>query len=271
MIFDLHVHTTFSDGLLTPNQVIDLAIKKNIDGIAITDHDTIGGIKPAIEYSKKINGVLVIPGIEFGCVYQNEEVHVLGYFIDYNSKKLIDISDNLRKKRIMRGLKMIKKINELGLELTVEEVKVLSGKDYIGRPHIARALVNRGYVASIQDAFTKYLERGKPGYMERETLELKEAIKLIHEINGIAVLAHPGLLKNKEIIDYCIDIGIDGLEAIHSKHSRDDVQSLLRIGRQNKLIITGGSDCHGHIISGDYLLGKYYVNIDDIPIMKGRI
>lgn len=271
MIFDLHVHTTFSDGLLTPEQVIDLALKKNIDGIAITDHDTILGIEPAIAYSNEVGNIKVIPGIELGCIFKDEEVHILGYFIDYKGEKIIDITKRLRRNRIARGLEMIKKINDLGMELTIDEVKKLSNKDYIGRPHIARALINRGYVTSIQDAFNKWLNRGMPAYIERDTLTLIETINLIHQSNGIAVLAHPGLLIDKEIIYYCIDNGIDGLEAIHSKHNDDDVKFLIEISKKLGIIITGGSDCHGHIIDGDYLLGKYYIDIYDIPITKGRI
>lgn len=271
MIFDLHVHTTYSDGLLNPNQVVDLAIRKGIDGIAITDHDTILGIEPAIQYSKRINGISVIPGIEFGCVYKDEEVHVLGYFIDYSSSEILNITNVLRKGRISRGLKMTEKINNLGIKLNIEEVRDLAKDDYIGRPHIARALVKRGYVSNVQEAFEKYLNRGKLGYIERYTLTVEQAITLIHKSNGLAILAHPGLLKDKKIIGYCIRIGIDGLEAIHSKHSKKDIKEILEIGKKYGLIITGGSDCHGEIINGEYLLGKYYININHISDMKGRI
>lgn len=271
MIFDLHVHTTYSDGLFTPNQVIDLAVEKGIDGIAITDHDTILGIEPAIEYSKSIDGFYVIPGIEFGCIYKDEEVHILGYFIDYKSSDIIDISEELRKFRVLRGLEMIEKINSLGMKLSVDKVKSLSKEGYIGRPHIARALIELGHTNSIDEAFDKYLDKGKPAYAERYRLGIKETIDLIHKAHGIAILAHPGILKDKEIINYCIKAGIDGLEAIHSKHNKSEIRYLLKIGKNYGLIITGGSDCHGAIIHGEYLLGKYYVNINHIPIMKGRI
>lgn len=271
MIFDLHVHTTYSDGLLAPEQVIDLAVKQGVDGIAITDHDTIQAIEPAIHYSNKNGGILIIPGIEFGCVYEDEEVHILGYFIDHKSPDIIDITKMLRKNRISRGLKMIEKINNLGINIDLEEVRSLSIDDYIGRPHIARALVKYGYVDSIQEAFEKYLNRGKPGYVERTSLTIEKTIDLIHKLKGYAILAHPGLLKNKKIINYCIAVGIDGLEAIHSKHTKKDVKDILEIGEKNKLMITGGSDCHGELVNGEYLLGKYYINIDHIPSMKGRI
>jgi predicted metal-dependent phosphoesterase TrpH len=273
MIFDLHVHTTYSDGLLTPNQVVDLAVEKGLDGIAITDHDSILGIEPAIQYSKKKSDIFIIPGIEFGCVYNDEEVHILGYFIDYKSPEIINITNKLRENRVSRGLKMIEKINNLGMKLDMIELKSLTRirNGYIGRPHIARALVKQGYVNSLQEAFSKYLNRGKPGYVERYTLDTEEAIILIHKLNGLAILAHPGLLKDKKIINYCINIGIDGLEVFHSKHSKKDIENMLEIGRRYGIITTGGSDCHGEIVNGEYLLGKYHININHIPSMKGRI
>lgn len=272
MIFDLHIHTTCSDGIFTPEQVVDIAKSKKVAGIAITDHDTVAGLDPAIRYSKILSNIIVIPGIEFGCIYKDEEVHILGYFIDYKSSILIELTKKLRDSRVTRGIQMIEKINTLGMQLSLEDVKEFVEEGYIGRPHVARAMVNRGYVNSINEAFERYLNRGKPGYVEREALTLCETINLIHKVNGIAVLAHPGLLNNNpKIIDHCIEMGIDGLEAIHSKHSKNDVVSILDICKKNDLIITGGSDFHGKKISNDYLLGKYYININDIPLMKGRL
>jgi len=272
MIFDLHTHTNYSDGLFSPKEVVDLAIKKGLDGIAITDHDTIDGIEPAIEYNNNlVNKIKIIPGIEFGCVYQDEEVHILGYFIDYESSKIINLSKELKENRINRSLKMIDKLNSMGLKISMEEIKTLTQDDYIGRPHIARILIQKGYVDNMEKAFKLYLNRGQPGYVEKKSLSIDETIDFIHELNGLAILAHPGVLKNKDIIDYCIKMGIDGLEAIHSKHNKKDKDLLLEIGRKNNIIITAGSDCHGQIINGEYLLGKYYIDIDYIPLMKRRI
>ncbi|NLY78271.1 MAG: PHP domain-containing protein [Tissierellia bacterium] len=270
MIFDLHVHTNCSDGLLTPQQVIDIAIQKGINGIAITDHDTTSALEKAIAYSKDFN-FKVIPGIELGCVFKGEEVHILGYFIDYKSKDIIEATEQLRQNRISRARKMVERINSLGMDLTFEDVKEYAKDEFIGRPHIARSLIQKGYYNSMEEVFDELLERGKPAYIERKTLGLKETISLIHKVNGIAILAHPGLIKDKDIIGYCIDNGIDGLEVIHSKHKEEDVVYLLDIGRKHNLILTGGSDCHGRIINGDYLVGKYYVNLEYIPQMKGRL
>lgn len=272
MICDLHVHTNCSDGLLTPYQVIDLAITKNLDGIAITDHDTVDAVESAIQYSKTKRKLHIIPGIEFGCIFKDEEVHILGYFIDYKSLKLKEITDNLKQKRVLRSIEMIKKINELGMNIDIEEVQIEAGKNnYIGRPHIARVLIKHGFVNNINEAFELYLNRGKAAYVEKESLKIEETIDLIHELEGIAVLAHPGLLKDFSIIKNCIDLGIDGIEVIHSKHNSKDVKNLINIAKQHNLIITGGSDCHGLLINGEYLLGNYYVNMNYIPIMKGKI
>lgn len=271
MIFDLHVHTNSSDGLLSYKEVIDLSIKKNLNGISITDHDTISSIEPAIHYSKVINDFYVIPGIEFGCTYKNEEVHILGYFIDYKSYDIIEMIKKLKESRITRSYKMVENINDLGMELSIDEVRTLTTGDYIGRPHIARALVRKGYINNFDEAFEKYIGFGKPAYAERFKLSIDKTIALIHKVGGIAILAHPGLLKNRNIIKYCISLGIDGLEVIHSKHNKKEIKYFLDIGKKYNLILTGGSDCHGKIIDGDYLLGKYYINLNNIPTMKGRI
>lgn len=271
MRFDLHVHTNHSDGILSPIQVVDLAIKLQLSGIAITDHDTISGIEDAIERSLKYDNFKVIPGIEFSCVYRYEEVHILGYFIDYKNPNIINVTNKLKLARINRGIDIIKKINELGLNITIEEVKVFSSEDYIGRPHIARALIKNGYSSSIQEAFDKYLNRDKPAYVERYKMIIEDTISLIKDSGGISVLAHPGLLKDKSIIEHCISLGIDGLECIHSKHSKKDIKLFSEIAASNNLITTGGSDCHGDITGGSLLLGTCFIDINNIPEMKERI
>jgi predicted metal-dependent phosphoesterase TrpH len=271
MFFDLHIHTNHSDGLFSPEEVVDLATAKNLDGIAITDHDTITGIKIAMEYSKRYNNFIVIPGIEFGCVYDDEEVHILGYFIDYENSELIKLTDILKKSRLNRGVEMINKINELGMKLSLEDVIEFSGEEYIGRPHIARAMVKKGYISNVSEGFTKFLDRGKPAYADRYKISISETISLIKNVGGISILAHPGLLKNKEIIRHCISMGINGLECIHSKHDEEDTKYLIQIAERNNLIITGGSDFHGDSKDGSSLLGNYFVNINDTPQFKERI
>ena len=263
LIADLHIHTTYSDGLLTPDEVIKVAFQKGLYAISITDHDTVAGIRK-FENSQ----VKVIPGIEFGCVFEGEDVHILGYFSKYFLPKISEKVSFLKEKRTERCSEIIKKLNNQGLKIDMEDVSIYTQNGLIGRPHIARALIERGYVHSMREAFDLYLNRGCPAYVERCSLSIEETIDLIHEEEGIAVLAHPGLIKRKEIIDYVIKEGIDGLEVIHSKHTHEDVVYFLSLAKKKNLLITGGSDSHGDLIDGEYLIGRYYVPVDNL--MKGE-
>lgn len=271
MRFDLHVHTNHSDGMLSPAEIVDLGVRMGLSGMAITDHDTITGIEEAVKQSNKYDNFIVIPGIEFSSIYNNEEVHILGYFIDYKSPSLIEMTNILKKSRIERGEKIIEKLNSLGYKISIEDVKSLSGDDYIGRPHIARALINQGYVYTIQEAFDRFLNRGCPGYVQRYNMTIDETIQLIKSNKGMAILAHPGLLKDKSIIHHCLLSGIDGIECIHSKHSETDVDYFTQIAKDNNLIITGGSDCHGDTSRGPLLLGQYFIDLNNISQFKELI
>ena len=266
LVYDLHVHTNYSDGLSSPSEVVKNAINRKINGIAITDHDSIDGIEEAINESKKENNIEIIPGIELGCIYKDEEVHILGLFIDYKDEEIIYQTKKLKEGRITRGIEMVKLINALGMDLTIEDVQEFSRDNYIGRPHVARALVKKNYVSNLQEAFNRYLERGKPAYAERYTLSIEDAIMLIERLGGISSLAHPGLLKNTAIIDYCISKGINGLECVHSKHTKLQTKSFRKIAKKNKLLVTGGSDCHGELTNGELLLGQFH--IDEIEMDK---
>lgn len=265
MKFDLHVHTNHSDGRLDPSKMVDLAVLKGLNGIAITDHDTVTGINEAIERSLLYDNFKVIPGIEFSCIYKDEEVHILGYFIDYESPSIDEATETLKISRIERGNQIINKLNKQGLLISIDDVKVFSGEDYIGRPHIARALINKGYVYTVQEAFDRYLNRGKSAYVERESLTIEDTIELIRSNGGISILAHPGLLKNKIIIKNCISLNIDGIECVHSKHSNEDVKKFYKIAKENNLITTGGSDCHGDFTNKPLLLGEYFIDITGVP------
>lgn len=261
MKFDLHVHTNYSDGKFMPSRIIDLAIEKNLSGIAITDHDTVRGVQEALDYSNKYSDFEVIPGIELGCIFEDEEVHILGYFINHNYNELLEATEMLRINRVKRGLKIIEKLNRLNINVNVQEVQDLSKEDFIGRVHIARALINRKYVSTISEAFEKYLNIDGPAYVERKMLSVKDSIGLVKKAGGVPILAHPGILKEKEkIIRYCIESGIEGIECVQSKHSSRDAISLAEIAKQNNLLITGGSDCHGEIVGSGLLLGNYYTN-----------
>lgn len=270
MKFDLHTHTTNSDGMFSSKDLIDLAVKKKLNGIAITDHDNIDGLQEAIDYSLEFENFKLIPGIEFSSIYKGQEVHILGYFIDYKDKRLIKLSEEIKNSRINRSFKIIEKLNKLGVNITIEDVKYFSQKDFIGRPHIARALIKNGYVKNISEAFEKYLGINSPAYADRYKINIEKIIDLIETIGGVSILAHPGLIGDRNIIDYCISKGINGLEAIYPEHSADDFRYFFDKAKKNKLIITGGSDFHGDR-SKDILLGDYYVGIDTINQMEMKI
>ena len=268
MIIDMHTHTWYSDGLFSPKNLIDQAIKKNLSGIAITDHDTLDSLEVAVIYASSKNDFVLIPGIEFGCEYKNKEVHLLGYFIDYYNSDLLAATKKLKKSRIERAGKVVEELNKLGLELDIDEVRKHSKEeDYIGRPHIARALVEKNYVNDIKEAFDKYLKKGAPAYVERFQLSISESIDLIKRAKGISVLAHPALIDDLEIIEFVISLGIDGIECYHSKHSKSDTKELIQISNDNNLLITGGSDYHGD----EDILGNYYTKFNENPTLLRRV
>ncbi|WP_425447506.1 PHP domain-containing protein [Dethiothermospora halolimnae] len=265
---DLHMHTTSSDGILSPEEVVDTAVKKGLKAIAITDHDTVEGIAKAIDRSKEYKNFLVIPGIELSCDYKNNEIHILGYFIDYNSKILSDLTKKLKDDRVKRGEKIVDKLNAMGLNISIDEVNEISSEDYIGRPHIARVLVNKNYVSSIGEAFDKYLGNNKPGYVERFKPTIPEAIDIIHATGGVAVLAHPGLIGNNITLDEILKFKFDGIEVIHSKHDDDDRHKFNLISESLNLIKTAGSDCHGYMMNNSLLMGKYFTNFEVVNKLK---
>lgn len=246
MFYDLHTHTTASDGILTPLEIVDHALKAGLNGLAITDHDTINGLDKALKYKEQNNiPVDVIPGIEMNTDYDNEEIHILGYFVDYYNKRLVERLDEIKEARYERASKMIIKLKKLGFSLEFEEVKRIAHDDLIGRPHIAQALIQKGYVFSIKEAFTKYIGKGKPAYIPRYKFLPEEAINLIKTSGGISILAHPGLINDQKLIDNVIKMGIEGIEVFYPEHSNEQINKYLMLTTKNHLLVTGGSDFHG--------------------------
>ncbi|MEN6326898.1 MAG: PHP domain-containing protein [Syntrophomonas sp.] len=247
MIYDLHVHTSASDGALSPPELIDLAIASGIQGIAITDHDTVEGLEPAIMYKNaKALNIDVLPGIEMNTEGGEQEIHILGYFIDYYNSRLISRLKEIKKARYERAEKMIDKINRLGMAVSFAEVQDLAKGDLIGRPHIALAMIQNNYVASMAEAFNKYIGKGKPAYVNRYKFLPQEAIELIKTAGGIPVLAHPGLLSHKKILFDLIKMGIEGIEVYYPQHNEDQIARFLELSTEYNLLVTGGSDYHGN-------------------------
>ena len=266
---DLHLHTSRSDGVLSPYQVVNLASKRKLAAIALTDHDTVEGIPEALRAGEEF-GIRVVPGIEINTSADNGELHILGYYIDHTNAVFTSSLKELKRARMRRILNIIEKLNRLGLDITREQVLSRAGKaDTIGRPHIARVLLDRGFVSSVKEAFERYIGHGRPAYVERYKLMPREAIALIESSGGVPVLAHPGVLSSVSYIDLCIEEGIQGIEAFHSKHDPGQADAFVEIARRNNLIVTGGSDCHGELkFDGDLLMGRFTLDIKAVDSLK---
>lgn len=251
-LIDLHVHTTASDGTMTPAEVVRHAKNTGLTAIAITDHDTVDGIEEAVEEGN-ITGLEVIPGVELSVDYNGKEVHILGLFIDYKNENLLDKLKEQRKNKEDRDIKMIKKLNELGVNISIEDVtaETFDGRN-ANRAHFAAALVKKGYVRSVREAFDKYIGDGMPAFVERDKMPAKEAVELVKTAFGIPILAHPYLrdwevkMVEKMIVDLK-NAGIEGIEVYHSEHNEYKTGILLEIAKRYGLLISGGSDFHGKI------------------------
>jgi 3',5'-nucleoside bisphosphate phosphatase len=249
--FDLHLHTTASDGVLSPTEIVEMAFSNSITTIAITDHDTLNGISEAEEAGKRY-GVNVIPGIELSTKYKGKNIDILGYGIK-DSKPLQETLQKIRNHRENRAKMIVKKFCDLGMLLSEEDVQKHSKGDVIARPHIAKAIVEKGYVQNIQMVFDLYLADGKPCAVDKMTLSPEEGITLIHQAGGVAVLAHPVLIGNDKIVQELLKLPFDGIEVWHRKHTLEDSVRYTRMARKNKKIVTGGSDFHNE----EHTIGEF--------------
>ncbi|MGB9779364.1 PHP domain-containing protein [Caldanaerobacter sp.] len=269
MFADLHMHSKASDGTNPPRKVVELSKAHGLSCIALTDHDTVEGLEEAMEASLEF-GIEVIPGIEFNCYYEGQEVHILGYCIDYRNKHFTKKIEEMKKLRNDRAKAMIKKLNDLGIEITIEDVLEFTSEGFVGRPHIARAMVKKNYVKDVKEAFEKYIGVDGPAYVERYRITPVEAIDLILANGGVPVLAHPGLLINDSVIEELVRAGLVGIEVFHSKHTEEDEKKYLKKAKDYNLIITGGSDFHGIEVDGKDLLGTIMLDYKYVEILKSK-
>jgi len=241
---DLHVHTTASDGMLTPTETVQRAARNGVWLLGVADHDTTGGVREA-EAAARGTSVTLVPAVELSVGAEEHEIHVLGYFVDPDDEPLQGILHRLRNARDLRNERIVARLAELGARIDLDRVKEIAGDGSVGRPHIAKVLVEAGHCSSLGEAFGRYLARGKPGYVGRERLDAGEAAQAIRASGGIPVLAHPGKLAPRRRIEAIIDQGMDGVEAYHTDHDERDVEMILEIARDRDLLVTGGTDSHG--------------------------
>ena len=263
---DLHIHSEYSDGNLSVESLIELLKKNEIRTFSITDHDSIQGTTEAIEIAKN-KGLTAIPGIEFSAEFKNREVHILGYRFDFKSGMLEEYLKDIKISRLKRFNEMLYKLNKIGCKLTYEYVKdIFPGNITLGRPHLAKALIKKGYVASLEDAFLKYLGDNKIADVKKKNPNAMEVIELIKELGGKAFLAHPGKHFLWNDIDDLLDSEIDGIEIIHPTHTKTKSDFLRKFADEKNLLICGGSDFHG-IYKKDYVnIGKYFIEENELQI-----
>lgn len=244
---DLHVHTIESDGTYTPAQLIKAALERGLSAIAITDHDTVGAIAQALEEAQGTT-LEIIPGIELTAQQDNKEIHLLGYFLNYQQPELLNKLQLVQQNRIQRVYKIVENLKESGVKLNAQTVFNISGRGTVGRMHIARALLLDGWVNSTAEAFRKYIGDNSPAYVCGFRLSVLEAIKLIKDAGGVAVLAHPYMLANdEELITEFAGYGLQGLEVHYPEHSQSQVNFYLELAKKLGLLVTGGSDFHGSV------------------------
>ncbi|NQT26442.1 PHP domain-containing protein [candidate division KSB1 bacterium] len=268
--FDFHVHTNASDGSYDPGELVKYVAEQGLNTIAITDHDTVSGVEKALQAGKTFS-VTVIPGVEISVDYSPGTMHICGYFIDINNDILNSGLDFVQKARKERNPQIIKKLNDAGIDITLDEVKQIAGPDQVGRPHFAKVLLEKGIVKSTKEAFTKYLAKGASCYVDKKRLKIDEAVQMIRKAGGVVVLAHPVQLKMKDTEDYrklfaeLKKSGIDGIEAYSSYNTEKENIFFTKLAEEFGFIITGGSDFHGETkpgISPGQLGNEVDINID---------
>ena len=264
---DLHVHTTASDGTLTPEQVVREAAKTGLGAVGIADHDTVAGIEPGLAAASDA-GIILVPGVEINTDYGKDEIHVLGYFVDHRSPALNAHLERQRSARFERGKRIVERLTEMGVNVSFDRVQEIAGGGAIGRPHIARALVEAGYAGSMYGAFGKFLVRGAPAYVARHKLTPFQAVEMVREAGGVAVIAHPGINKHDELIPNLVEGGVQGIEAYHTEHSSVQAEHYVQVARRCDLIVTGGSDSHGPDNLKTIAIGSVTVDVEVVSRLR---
>ena len=259
-MIDLHTHTKASDGEKTPEELIDLAIKSNINALAITDHDTVDSLEIAEKYASTKRNFLFIPGIEMEAEFNNGQMHILGLFIDYKNQTLLDKLSYVKKERNLRNEKFINELNKMGYEITLNELKEISGGNTIGKPHFARIFLKKNYIKTKSEMFDRFFNQPPLSKYKKFSYSPKDVITMLKNSGGTVILAHPQTLKleKEEFIEKVIELksyGLDGLECYHSKQTPEQMKEFKEIAKNLNLLISKGSDYHGPITKPETKLG----------------
>ncbi|MBN8246722.1 MAG: PHP domain-containing protein [Verrucomicrobia bacterium] len=267
-VADLHLHTRYSDGTYTPEELAGHAAAVGLDAVALTDHDTVAGCAPMAAACAG-RGLEFIPGSELTADLEGREFHVLGYWLDAGSALLQARLAEFQAARIQRIHDMVDRLNHRGIGLTADAVLAVANCGSPGRPHVARALVEGGHCRNYDDAFERFLKKGRPAWVPKVALTMAETIQLIHAAGGAAVLAHPGLYRSDPMIPGIAALGLDGLECWHTRHSATASESYARTAARLGLVATGGSDCHG-MAKGEPLIGRIRLPYAQVTALKAR-
>ena len=254
MFADLHLHSNFSDGTYSPEELVGQAVRQRLSVIALTDHDTVEGCAPTATACDAA-GVEFIPGAELTAEQDGNEIHILGYGMDVRNGRLLAEMAKFQTVRQGRIREMVARLNQLDIPLEAEAVFSLANCRSPGRPHVARALVAAGWCGSLDEAFERFLKKNRPAWVPKFKMSALAAIDLLHQAGGVAILAHPGLNRVDGFIPAMVEAGLDGIECFHTKHSAATAEHYLRVARRLEVLVTGGSDCHG-TSKGQPLIGS---------------
>ena len=267
---DLHIHTYYSDSTSSPEEVVEDALKAGLSCIAITDHDVIDGIEPTIA-AAKAHGIEVIPGIELSSELDGKDIHILGYGFNYKNNPLVDKLSAIQQARIERMRRMIEKLKGLGIDnIAFEEVAKKTRSNAVGRPHLAEALMEKGWVSTRKQAFDKYIGEGAPAYFTKYNQTPFEAIKLITDSGGVAVMAHPASTMKDELIAPMVKAGLGGIEVYYPNCSETVLQFYKNLAKKHGILGTGGSDAHGKAKTHTWV-GKTQIPYEIVEELKSKM
>jgi len=264
---DLHVHTDRSDGIFSPEEVVEQALKEGLGAIAITDHDSVDAIGPCIDFARN-KDIEVIPAVELSASNGDKEIHILGYFIDWKDPDFLDLLSGMQRSRRKRMERMLVLLSKKGIDVPRDRIFGPEIRGSVGRLHLARIMEEEHLVRNIYEAFDRLIGDGKECYIRHERLDYKKAISLIKKAGGVPVLAHPGSSGEGEDIPLYVEAGLRGLEVFHTKHKFPENDRYLKLSKEYNLLTTGGSDCHGEKRKGSILLGKVRVSREIVEALR---